>query len=133
MAAPIPNLDLGNLATVAFPLLRLGDEPSKLAPVDPLTLLLEVRMRIASFVGSGILLGLLASSALAADPTIETPAPEFSWSGAYIGAAVGYAWGDHEQDRIDDGTGVLIDSFDYDSDGVVGGIYAGYGWQWSSC
>jgi outer membrane immunogenic protein len=53
-------------------------------------------------------------------------APVFSWAGFYVGAHVGYAWGD-EHDNLSDTLTTLGDKFDID--GVIGGVHAGYNWQ----
>jgi outer membrane immunogenic protein len=52
-----------------------------------------------------------------AEPYAEATA--FDWTGAYIGATVGYGWGEYD---VDTGTG----SGSFDADGFTGGLYAGY-------
>ncbi len=62
----------------------------------------------------------IAPSANAADMPIRgpqykyapAPAPVFNWTGIYVGAHVGYGWGD-------------------DVDGFLGGLQIGYNWQLS--
>jgi outer membrane immunogenic protein len=76
----------------------------------------------------GLSLSLLSCSAFAADAVVDEVVvvdQAFNWSGMYIGAAVGYGWSDPE---------VSFDAFpnasvEYDLDGFVGGIYAGYNYQ----
>lgn len=62
-----------------------------------------------------------AGAALAADlndpysaGSMYSPAPVFNWSGAYVGAHLGYGWGD---------------SGPSDTSGFIGGITAGHNWQ----
>ncbi|THD62074.1 MAG: porin family protein [Bradyrhizobium sp.] len=50
--------------------------------------------------------------------------PAYDWSGFYIGGHVGYLWG--KTRVVDDG--VLTES-GAPTDGVVGGVLAGYNWQ----
>lgn len=52
--------------------------------------------------------------------------PVYDWSGFYVGAHVGYAWGD-EHDNLSQVMGALAD--DYNVRGVIGGGHAGYNWQ----
>lgn len=72
----------------------------------------------------------LASSstfALAADPAavVEEIPTGFNWTGGYIGAQIGYAWGDSTYSEPD-----YADYFGYyDPDGFLGGFYAGYNYQ----
>jgi outer membrane immunogenic protein len=77
-----------------------------------------------------ILGALLASTAIAsaADlPSTSEPAfspvvqaPLFTWTGAYVGANVGYNWGDFNKDA-----GPITD----DASGWLGGVQAGYNYQ----
>jgi outer membrane immunogenic protein len=53
-------------------------------------------------------------------------APMFSWGGFYIGAHVGYGWGE-ERDDLSDFVDIPADKFDVD--GVIGGVHVGYNWQ----
>jgi outer membrane immunogenic protein len=75
-------------------------------------------------------LGLSAAPALAADvgtpeplpvPEVVAAAPTNDWTGFYLGALLGYSWGDAETDDEDAG--------DFSVDGVDGGAYAGANWQ----
>jgi len=50
------------------------------------------------------------------------PAPMDSWSGFYVGAQVGYIWGDADTEF--DGE----ETISQDVDGFAGGLYAGYNW-----
>lgn len=73
-------------------------------------------------------LSLLTSSAFAADAVVEDVVAvdeAFNWSGMYIGAAVGYGWSDPEVSF----DAVPNASVEYDLDGFLGGIYAGYNYQ----
>lgn len=68
---------------------------------------------------------LAAAPALAADVIVDVPAPPvvevaptFTWTGAYVGAQLGFL------DATDDGNTVL--GRDTDIDGFIGGVHAGY-------
>ncbi len=50
----------------------------------------------------------------------------FSWSGFYLGAQAGYAWGDGSI------TGESGDNSDPDVDGFLGGVYGGYNYQFEN-
>lgn len=79
----------------------------------------------------------LATSAFAADAVVynEPAAPaiadKFSWTGGYIGASAGYAWGKSPfinetiSEDYNEGT-------DYDPDGFFGGLYTGYNKQFGN-
>lgn len=76
-------------------------------------------------------MGLLAGPALGADigPVEALPTPEVSvaepandWSGFYLGALLGYSWGDSDTSRFGD----------VESDGVDGGGYVGATWQYGN-
>src|SRR5687768_5070400 len=85
---------------------------------------------------------LITGSAFAADaPVYEQPPeavviePGFTWTGLYIGANVGYSWGDFDHtfdlapiDFIIVVPGVT-DTFEADADGITGGAQIGYNWQ----
>ncbi len=91
--------------------------------------------------GTAIALALAASPALAADmgypvkaPPMMAVVPVFTWTGFYIGANVGYGWGDASgyspYDNSDYAiiTG-LVTSGSGDPDGWFGGLQAGYNYQ----
>lgn len=69
--------------------------------------------------------------AIAADAVIEIPpvetAPVFVWTGGYVGLQVGYAWGQSTYD-----TATNASFADIDPDGVFGGAYAGYSYQFGN-
>lgn len=70
-----------------------------------------------------------AAADLAARPYVKAPAyaqPIYDWSGFYVGAHVGYAWGS-EHDNLSEVIGANADKFDVG--GVLGGVHAGYNWQ----
>lgn len=56
------------------------------------------------------------------EPVIVAPAPVVpvgtDWSGGYVGGQVGYGFGDFST-NVDD----------FDSDGILGGLHAGYNWD----
>ena len=73
----------------------------------------------------------LAPAAMAADaivdipqPPLAEPAPIFTWTGAYIGAQAGYS------DFVADDNPVA--GRDVDIDGFVGGVHAGYNYQFDN-
>ena len=60
--------------------------------------------------------------AVAVAPVVAAPAPVTPfWAGGYVGAQIGYAYSDFGFDNIDLG--------DASSDGVIGGLTAGYLWH----
>lgn len=85
------------------------------------------------------LLSLLAATAVISTPALSAdailytePAPQvltdistYSWSGGYIGAQAGYAWGDSTYTEPE------YPGYEahFDPDGFLGGIYAGYNYQ----
>ncbi|KYG97656.1 outer membrane protein [Bradyrhizobium sp. DOA1] len=83
---------------------------------------------------AALVLGTAGASAadMAARPYTKAPAPVaavYNWTGFYIGAQVGYAWGDNGTREFDPAgvpTG-LVQGFN--ANGVVGGGHVGYNWQ----
>jgi outer membrane immunogenic protein len=53
-----------------------------------------------------------------------------SWNGSYIGAQLGYGWGNGEIDDLA-GAGTTFDPFvpEWSTDGIFGGAYVGFNWQ----
>ncbi|MFN4142995.1 outer membrane protein [Aestuariivirga sp.] len=80
-----------------------------------------------SSIAALISIGLLGGTAHAAD---IVPAPGYDWTGFYIGANVGYGWGDTEYTY--EGLMGPSSSVDFDYDGIVGGGAIGYNWQHDS-
>ena len=86
-----------------------------------------------------VVIGVVASSgaASAADLPRRAPAPPvsavsyiapmFTWTGFYVGANIGYGWGDGDG-RIAI-AGVGAGPISGDGNGVLGGLQAGYNWQ----
>jgi outer membrane immunogenic protein len=67
---------------------------------------------------------------LAARPYTKAPAyvnPLYDWSGFYVGAHVGYAWGEEHDNLSAVFLGAQADRFNVD--GVIGGVHTGYNWQ----
>lgn len=88
-------------------------------------------MRMLAFVGT-LLVG-SAGVASAADQGTRAGDAVFDWSGAYAGIHLGYGWGD--SDFVDDEYNGAPPTFPtvrwgVKSDGVLGGIHAGYNWQY---
>lgn len=83
----------------------------------------------AAMMGASVVLALPAAAA-DLGPRTYTKAPALSpltdWSGFYVGAHVGYAWGD-QNDNLSATAGVMADHFNIK--GVNGGVHAGYNWQ----
>ena len=92
----------------------------------------------------GLLAGMISIGAVgaasAADMAVKAapppPPPLPSWTGFYIGGDVGGAWADSS------GTTTFVDTFavpatatvanhSFNRSGVIGGVYAGYNWQFS--
>jgi outer membrane immunogenic protein len=88
------------------------------------------------------LLGLTAGAVAADLPSRYAPAPVvaavpvFTWTGFYVGAQAGYAWGEDSPRLYFNGenvTSALIgQDTDFDTDGFVGGVHAGYNVQFGS-
>lgn len=88
---------------------------------------------VKPYVLAGCFLLVSPLSALAGDRALP-PQPEVSvhdWSGAYLGANIGYGWGGSEfyDGEYNVAPGFPPYSFDVDSDGLLGGVQAGYNWQ----
>ena len=84
---------------------------------------------------AALVVGTVSASAadLAARPYTKAPvavAAVYNWTGFYIGGQVGYAWGDNHTTEFVTATG-LPSGFNqnYNTNGVVGGVHAGYNWQ----
>jgi outer membrane immunogenic protein len=78
----------------------------------------------------GLSFSLLASTAYAADAIVEEVVdvgPVFVWTGGYVGVQGGYAWGDGRLEETDG-----PDFVDFEPDGFIGGVYAGYNYQMSN-
>jgi outer membrane immunogenic protein len=71
-----------------------------------------------------VAIGIFASTVVAAQ---AQSGRAFSWTGFYVGANVGYAWGD--VDVRDTNGGVPPGPFNYDVDGFSGGVQIGYNMQ----
>jgi outer membrane immunogenic protein len=74
------------------------------------------------------------AAADAADAVVEEVpvAVSYDWTGAYIGAHVGYAWANTNVTELDNYSFSDLDGdteFDFDSDGIIGGVFGGFNWQ----
>jgi outer membrane immunogenic protein len=93
---------------------------------------------VSATVAISAILGLGAASAAdMAQRYTKAPATAsiYNWTGFYIGADVGGAWGpDISETTIDtNGGGFDPNTFGRGStSAVIGGLYAGYNWQWNS-
>lgn len=86
----------------------------------------------AQMLAAALLLG-ASGYALAADPGMpmqEAPVG-FNWTGGYVGGQVGYAFGASADYVFEDGNTPAY-NYSHDSDGFIGGIYAGYNHQFSN-
>jgi outer membrane immunogenic protein len=105
------------------------------------------KLLLAGVAIAGLVAG--ASAASAADlpvrsappPPMIAAIPIFTWTGFYVGAQVGYAWGDNNNDNIPGGAfvanavGALVPfdgGFGGDNDGFLAGVHAGYNYQFGS-
>jgi outer membrane immunogenic protein len=80
---------------------------------------------------------LTAASAGAADMTARPvygappPAPVYTWTGMYLGANVGYSWGQSRNDGSLPGLGFTVNETQ-NMDGVIGGGQTGYNYQFGA-
>ena len=58
------------------------------------------------------------------DEPVPIYAPVFSWTGFYVGAQVGYGWGDSDFTDL-----ITGDRFTFEQDGWFGGGFVGFNWQ----
>jgi outer membrane immunogenic protein len=84
---------------------------------------------------SAALTALYAGSAVAADRRMPAyappPAPVYSsWTGMYLGANVGYSWGQSKFDATLTGVGTLSNS--QNINGAIGGFQTGYNYQFGA-
>lgn len=96
------------------------------------------------FLLATVALSALSFQATAADLPVRgpamAPAPMFvamNWTGFYVGAQVGYSWGNHRISRLDATGAVRVFggfplSDENDVDGFVGGLHVGYNYQTGS-
>jgi opacity protein-like surface antigen len=90
-------------------------------------------MKFSTFLLGGVAVLGLGSAAFAADLIIDEPVPATvlssgtDWSGLYIGAHVGYGWGDWDYSGSFDGTPSFTRSGE--PEGVLGGVQIGHNWQ----
>ena len=81
-------------------------------------------MKRISLMTTAICAAIWTAPASATDP--DAPAA-FNWTGGYVGASVGYGWGDSTLDFD-----VINYIVPYDPDGFMGGVHAGYNHQFSN-
>src|SRR5688500_2678783 len=67
----------------------------------------------------------LAADAIVEEVVVEAPLA-FNWTGAYIGGQVGYLWGEGDFVSEDGSTA------ESEPDGWLGGVYAGYNYQFDN-
>jgi outer membrane immunogenic protein len=92
------------------------------------------------FLLAGAAIAALATGAQAADlgsprGRIDTAviAPIFNWSGVFVGAQIGYGWGNTNARFFDNG-GLFVpaSSGSYNINGVTGGVHLGYNFQFNN-
>jgi outer membrane immunogenic protein len=77
-------------------------------------------------------IALTGSAAMAAEPPVYPPPPPpiYTWTGAYIGGQIGYAWGTDNASLFANHSTLFADStFDSSPSGVIGGAHVGYNLQ----
>jgi outer membrane immunogenic protein len=74
----------------------------------------------------------LGATAFAADAISAMPPASFNWTGGYIGAQAGYAWGKSKGGDYARSSGALDVEGNIDPDGFLGGVYAGYNYQFNN-
>jgi outer membrane immunogenic protein len=57
------------------------------------------------------------------------PPPQFTWTGLYAGAQIGYAWGQSDPDWYTAGGVLIAVEPIYHDEGIIGGGHLGYNWQ----
>ena len=93
------------------------------------------RIKIPCFVKPHVIIVDFTSfpcTALAADLPVPQPVPIFTWTGAYIGGQIGYAWasGANKFNGVDPYSGVaFVSSVGQSPSGVIGGANIGYNYQ----
>jgi outer membrane immunogenic protein len=81
-----------------------------------------------------LILGLTAAAGAADlpsryNPSILSPAPVSTWTGFYVGAQLGYAWGGDQTVIKAAGFPFTFVAPDHDTSGFVGGVHAGFNYQ----
>lgn len=96
-------------------------------------------MKLYSLLAMCSLSVIVASNAQAADPYMPqysstSFAPSFSWSGAYIGGQLGGSWSDDTINATGRSlpTETFVQSYSLDTDNFIGGLYAGYNFQFDN-
>ena len=83
--------------------------------------------KMKSTILTGAMLFALGGAAFAADVVVDEVIvvdTAYNWSGVYVGAQVGYAWGDSELELLEDPV-----TSNPEPDGILGGAYLGYNAQ----
>ena len=90
-----------------------------------------MRLTMLGMLAATSLVALAVGGARAADlpAAYKAPpiAPAYSWNGLYVGANIGYGWGQAKYDATLTGIGTVSQS--EDMDGVIGGVQSGYNYQ----
>lgn len=81
-----------------------------------------------------LILGMTAAASAADlpsryNPSMLSPAPVSTWNGFYVGAQLGYAWGSDQTVIKAAGSPFVLAAPDYDTNGFVGGVHAGFNYQ----
>ena len=90
-------------------------------------------------VGAALALAMLSTTAFAADlparrapPAFVPVQPAFSWTGAYIGAQIGYEFGKDDNFARSNVTGAGVAAYGGRPEGVIGGAHIGYNFSTQS-
>jgi outer membrane immunogenic protein len=86
---------------------------------------------VKSILLASTILAAFSGSAFAADSIAAAPVA-YEWSGFYVGAQLGYGWGDVKSHDQNIGNGVSDWADSWNSDGVLGGIHLGYNTAFNS-
>jgi outer membrane immunogenic protein len=92
-----------------------------------ITALAAVAATLAATAATAADLGPYRGGSIKDGPAPIAYAPQYNWTGLYLGAQIGYGWGD-----TDASSGPITgfnQSYGYDSSGWVGGGHLGYNWQ----
>ena len=96
---------------------------------------MKVPFTMKKLSASAAALVVVTASASAADlpsrdaPNVFSPTPVATWSGFYLGAQAGYAWGSDQTQVEVAGFPFILVAPDYDTSGFVGGVHAGFNLQ----
>jgi outer membrane immunogenic protein len=87
---------------------------------------MKVRLLAAAFLLGSTALAAAADAIVDEVVVVDTA---YNWSGVYVGGQVGYAFGsaDYTLEELESGF-----DYEHDPDGFIGGVYAGYNYQFTN-